>query len=46
MINPAVIAIGFILICFGLGLLMGWLDERKWTAPERAFRSFMRNHKK
>lgn len=38
----AIIAIGFILICCGFGVLIGWLDERVWDAPERAFKSFMR----
>ena len=38
----AVIAISFVPTCFGLGSLMGWLDELKWTAPERAFKSFMK----
>jgi len=34
--------ISFVFICFGLGIFMGWLDERKWTAPERAIKEFIK----
>ena len=42
----AVIAIGFVLVCCGLGLLIGYLDELKWRSLDDYFEIWLKKYMK
>jgi len=41
-----VIAITFVLTCFGLGIFMGYLDELKWRSWDDYFEIWMKKYMK
>lgn len=41
-----IIAIIFVLVCFGLGLFMGYLDELKWRSLDDHFEIWLKKYMK